>query len=308
MDLHPRVAGLLKSVAPAECSHLHYSLRHPGAIFNLTFHQVLLALDGVVVEVLRGGDADYDGLALRHLTLLLALNSYSEAFYEMLLASSKPDIAPPDNLPLWQWLRERKYRAAAVYYEALRNTDAVYFRNMFNALKHSSSTLRIFRLLTSEQVLNGYYVESGSASGAIGPDDRFHPLWQGKYTANSFMRDLRRVHHLVYLIAEAMASGLLLHYQEVYGRELKPVPWSSPKNNQQPLLDNVCRLPRKFFPHEAGLWVPYVSLEEQASTAALVFSEERAPVSTARYKFEYRTFGDGYTRAFTLPFFVGGQV
>jgi hypothetical protein len=36
----------------------------------------LLALDAVVVEVLRGRDADRDGLALRHLTLLLALNNW----------------------------------------------------------------------------------------------------------------------------------------------------------------------------------------------------------------------------------------
>src|SRR4051812_30873260 len=37
------------------------------------FDQVLLALDGVVVEALRGGDADHDRRVLQYLTLLLAL-------------------------------------------------------------------------------------------------------------------------------------------------------------------------------------------------------------------------------------------
>lgn len=307
-DLHPRVAGLLKGIADGECFHLHYSLRHPGAIFNLTFHQVLSALDAVVMEVLQGRGIDRDALALRYLTLLLALNDFSDSFYEILLAAAKPAVRPPLNRPLWRWLHEQRYSAAKAYHEKLRATDAAYFRDMFNALKHSSSTLRVLKLLSSGEVITGYYVESGSSSGAIGPDVRFHPLWGPKHTANSFMRDLRRIHQLIYVITDAMASCLLQHYQEVYGRTLELLPWADRRNDRHlKMLQNVCRLPRRFFPNEAGKLVAYASLAESDSTTALVFCETEIRMPPDRYKFEFATHGDGYTRSFILPFFVGGQ-
>ena len=177
-DLHPGVCGLLKSLPFGSYAHLHYSLRHPGAIFNMSFHSALLALNALLDELAKS-PINRDLVALRHTGLLLALSNFSECFHEMLLALSRPEARPAENRPLWQSLKERGYRAVENYHERLKRTDCTYFREVFNELKHSSTVLRTLVVDTPFGAVVGYYLESAFRDGSVGPAERFHPKWHG---------------------------------------------------------------------------------------------------------------------------------
>jgi hypothetical protein len=304
-DLHPGICGLLKSLPFGSYAQLHYSLRHPGAIFNISFYSTLFALNALLDELAKS-PIDRDLVALRHTGLLLALSNYSEAFHEMLLALSRPEARPPENRPLWQVLRDRGYKAVQNYHELLKKTDCMYFRDVFNELKHSSTVLRTLVVDTPFGTVVGYYLESAFRDGSVGPAERFHPKWHGCLTANSFNKDIRRIYHLVYQLSHVMGNCLSAHMQDVHGLTLVAGrPYSDAKDTLTlRVYERTSRLSNLCFADEVGQTLPEPLLEN-TEPPALRFRFRKVPMLHREAKVQLSIKGDGYTRSWKVPYWLG---
>lgn len=318
LGLIPPVLSLLAGDIPN--TYGWYKLRHPGGIFNIQFLAVnedLLQVLDDLKEISIGTPGAIstpqspEQLALARLmrdygALLFSFTNYLESAYEILVAFCPQHTLPSENEFLWRWLKNKGYPAGKHFHNDVVD-DVQFFRTVFNKLKHTSNRLRpnvLYERFNNELIV-AYYLESPSSSGALGPDEVLHPRSQGVATANSFNRDLRRIYFDVYLIAVALETRLKQHYQQIYQKELMP---NLGQHQDDSIFRKVCEqirdLRSAFAPSEFGQETPVPSIREEQGKKSLIFeiSKPLAP-ATVDYIIAGNTSGDGFTRAFTFPYF-----
>lgn len=171
----PRVTSILSSIDGAALSHNHYSLRHPADSFHAVFSEVarhfldLLQSVGPVERTPQSSPPLNEESIRLYKELLASALRYEDSAYEVILAICDKR-QPPDreNGFLYKWLDKQGFKAGRLYYSIVKQ-DMYLFRLVNNALKHSSNCLRPVTVLINSRPCLGYFVESATSDGTIGP-------------------------------------------------------------------------------------------------------------------------------------------
>jgi hypothetical protein len=259
----PRLMSILNSISDADCSHNHYNLRHPADIFQTVLSDVVQNFLDLLNTVLPIEQTPQSSPALNkeslrlYKDLLASFARYVDCAYEVILAlCDKRPIADGERKDLYKWLKKERFQAAAVYYGIIK-PDTAFFRDVNNNLKHSSNALRSVTVLINSRPCLGYFIESASFDGTVGPSEVFHKGVNGQRTANSFNRDLRLLHYCTYLVADALRRAVGVHYRALHNRD----PLDDPNvryddTRFKELFDKVSSLPLVYYSQEGGKVVP----------------------------------------------------
>jgi hypothetical protein len=214
-SLIPLLYFKLASIKDNESSHRYYQIRHPGAVLSIHFKDVLTALKELgnsVTKLQENCDQctaeDLEKMESLTLILLFRLINYFESGYEMFLCFCGEKTKPKKDKPLFQWFEVNGYKEIISSYFNNINPLLKDYRNLFNALKHSSNHLSIFNMFnaTLNKKILGFYLEGVDEVGAIGPVRDFHPIFEGLTTAWSFNHHAMKIYYLIYKIAFEMEA------------------------------------------------------------------------------------------------------
>ncbi len=280
----PRLIRILSSISDADCSHNHYSLRHPADIFYAVLSDVVQNFLGLLntvlpLEQMTQSSPELNKESLRlYKDLLTSFARYIDCAYEVLLAlCDKRPIANGERKDLYKWLKKEGFSAAAVYYGIIK-PDTAFFRDVNNSLKHSSNALRSVTVLINSRPCLGYFIESASFDGTVGPSEVFHKGVNGQVTANSFNRDLRRLHYCTYLVADALRRAVAVHYRALHNRD--PLDDPNVRYDDTPfkeLFDKISSLPLVYYSKEGGKVVPVATITQEKDGPTIVFTNSKAP-------------------------------
>lgn len=307
----PPVLGHLASVGQFTDGYRRYRVRHPGGIFNLQLSDFASTLLDLVQTVNRHETseplADNKALLQKLSGTLFAFTNYYNAAYDILLGCCKPENSVP-TIEVWKWLKEHGYTAENVYRSNL--SEAVFFLDIFNELKHSSKRFGTVSLTRMSDMIRvcGYYLECVDEAGVIIPDPDYHPNARGEHVANSFNYDLRRLYYLLYKIADVLRTALQHHFQEVYSSIL---PFDSTFHQDGTVLENLFQavhsLPLVSLPNEVRKSVPVPRVTGRNQHTSLVFDNHKATDNREKYaSYEVTAVlpkADGFSRQWGLPFY-----
>jgi hypothetical protein len=279
----PRLIRILNSISDADCSHNHYNLRHPADIFQMVLADVVqhfLELLNTILPIEQTPQTspklNKESLRL-YKDLLSSFARYVDCAYEVILAlCDKRPIAEGERKDLYKWLKKERFQAAAVYYGIIK-PDTAFFRDVNNSLKHSSNALRSVTVLINSRPCLGYFIESASVDGTVGPSEVFHKGINGRVTANSFNRDLRLLYYCTYLIADALRRAVGVHYRALHNRD----PLDDPNMHYddtpfKELFDKISSLPLVYYSQEGRKAVPVAAISQEKDGPSIVFTNSQA--------------------------------
>lgn len=167
-----------------------------------------------------------------------------------------------------------------------------------NHIKHNASVLRPVSLFTERAVVPGYYLESASDDGVVGPDRDLH---DGGHTGISFCVDITRHFANTYLLSETALEHLALTRVAASAN-------ASGGDNQrwQTLVARISSLPRQCFVDELWKPAPLITVRKVANGVVvdLVGDVARHGFTTpprGRVRTSFK--GDGVTDTFHVPYF-----
>ena len=294
----PRARSLLAGLRGAEdrLYHRQRGLRHPFAIYNLSFMKVIRRLANVLDE-LNGvaGRREYDDpqkyrwddrLLLEQDHILDALMEHFDDSKAVLLSFVATNRDPAFRRAWKHFVAEtREYRSLV---------GAV-----VNRLKHNQRHIASI-FYRGREFDPGYYIVAPDHDGVLGPDPELH---EGGRTAFSFARDLR--YHVcgLYAMGEAVATGIACFGD--FADAPQDVPEAKAALVMQ-TLQRVSLLPLRFFPDEVQQPVPLVhgggSLN--CPEISIDYPATRANVRQANVQRGTVSFGEGdeYSLNYAYPY------
>jgi len=318
-SLIPSLYFKLAFINENESSHRYYQIRHPGAVFSIHFEDVLTALKelGIFVTKLQENcdkctNEDHKKLESLSLILLFQLINYFESGYEMFLCFCGKKTKPKKDKPLFQWFEVNGYKEIISSYFNNINPFLKDYRNLFNALKHSSNHLGIFNMFnpTLNKKILGFYLQGVDEAGAIGPVRDFHPMFEGLTTAWSFNYHAIKIYYLIYKIALEMEAVMeKLSKKEnlsfvISGLETKHDHIGEVAKNAFLELQKFYKVFNVFYPQEYkdDIWVG----SEDLSKGPISFTKKIfAPVSFLGWGIQATYRGDGFSKSFNLIYYRG---
>jgi len=300
----PEIAGYLASIKEFEYSYKYYNLRHPGGIYNLTTNYILNDFIDLLNE-LKEHQADYKKdraikLEKKFRDLINNFFKFYDSCFELMQGCCNQHTPPQEKEFLYKWLERNNYDVGKEFHDKTKN-EIDYFRKIYNKLKHSSNAIQPINFHVNNSAIMGYYIQSASPDGSLGPDEELHPKHQNTHSANSYNFSLRRLYYLIYFVSEKLKEVLLKHFQDVYSITL--VINLSHKHDDKlwkDLFERIDELPNSYFPNEFGKDIPETKIEKNK------FVFKIKPAETTNLYGSQITFmesGDGFTRSFRMPFF-----
>ncbi len=305
----PPVFYSIKDIKEEYFSHQYYGTKHPGGAFTSQLNTVITDFLDLTSELNRidrekAEDAIASSIINKYKILVYDFVNYYETGYEVRLGCCKKQQEKPvEREDLWKWLKKNGYDAGQKYYEETSD-DVTFVRELCNKLKHTSSELRYLSFNTSMGIAPGYFLESSSTDGSLGPHESIHPKEDGGFTANSFNFELRRIYYCIYIVATALDNALRYHFQTVYSITLGYN--SSNKENDDKLIEvysYIMEMPPLFFPNEFNKRIPYPLHKMVDEKEHLIFRvDDRNQYWYGKGGVHLVTSGDGFTRSFKLPY------
>ena len=293
----PPVQLALANVDSARLFCGAHRLRHPPAIYNLSFSKVMSRLADVLNELDAASAFQayrdpkqymWDKRLLSELDHLLdALMEHFDDCQSILLCF----VESSDDKTFLKALRTFK--------EATRPYRS-HIGQIVDALKHEQRHLASIFFHTPNSFDPGYFVEGPDDGGGIGPDPNIHADGQ---TAFSFARDLRLHVCGLYFVGLALMPALA-----VFGKLslTNKANTDDPKINDQKLetLRRVSLLPLRFFPDELAKPIPMVRGQGLPSSPEFVIeypATARISGVSGRYTVGYGP-GDGFSKTYRIPY------
>lgn len=301
--LTPRALNYLAGIKEEHLSYAEYGVGHPGAVFNRQCSALARDLLQLASDICKFHPSDAStGILERYRTLLLDLESYMEAPDEILIGVCRSGHPSPGPKEFYhRWLRSNRYKAGKVFHDIVKG-DAKFFSELFNQKKHTSRGTRSVVFSNYGRCVLGYCLETTGIDGAIVRDENFHRTYDSKAAGNSFNRDLRRIHYLIYSVSEALIRSLEYHLRSVYNVPLSPNENEVEKDTlYRDLLTQIQQLPELYLPNEAKCLVPYAALRSAGGAALLEFTLRPAGQSFFGItEVQDRTRGDGFSTKFNF--------
>jgi len=320
-SLIPPLYYELSKVKENELQYKYYKVRHPGAIFNIHFSDIVSAFNQLFITVnnLQAigevcSDEDMKKLRLETLNFLFHLMRYFESGYEIFLCFCSQLKKPAENQPLSQWFRKSKYNNdVKLYFDNIDSILGIY-RKFFNYLKHSSNQIMIFQFIkpdNSGKTL-GFYLEGVDNKGVIGPVEVLHPQHNGCYTVWSYNFHLSNFYYLIYKIALEIEETIKkLCIANNISLDNMPTPLVA--TNTETLIKDAFTNARRlissvnfYYEQEIGKKIKSVSISP--NNDQLVFSDYEITESKIMPRGSIANFvsmGDGFSRSWSLIYFKG---
>lgn len=303
IGLTPRALAYLAGIKQEFLSYAEYGVGHPGAVFNRQCSALARDLLQLASDICKFRPSDAStGILERYRTLLLDLESYMEAPDEILIGISPSGHPRPGPKEFYhRWLRSNGCKAGKVFHDIVKG-DAKFFSELFNQKKHTSRGTRSVVFSNNGKCLLGYCLETTGIDGAIVRDENFHRTYDSKAAGNSFNRDLRRIHYLIYSVSEALIRSLEYHFRKVYDVALSPNGNKAEDDTlYRDLLTQIQQLPELYLPNEAKCPVPYAALKSCDGGALLEFTLRPAGHSFfGTTEVQDRILADGFSTKFNF--------
>lgn len=305
LGLIPDVLEYLASIKEFEYSYKKYKLRHPGGIFNLAttcvIEDFIELLDELKVHQKNFEKESKKELEEKFRKLINEFFKFYESCFEIIQGCCKEHEPPIENEVLWKWLKKNGYNGGQYLYNNMKK-DLEYFRKLNNKLKHTSNILNSLMAHNGKSAIMGYFLESVSDDGSIGPDEELHPKSQNTHSASSYNFSLRRLYYCFYKIADLLKEVLLLHFKQVYDIEFKPNHgYKADDKKWRELFEKICELPSVYFPSELNQDANELKLEENVLVFTIKRAEKIMPFGS---QLTFIGSGNGFTRSYRLPFFT----
>lgn len=247
-------------------------------------------------------------------TLLFQLVNYFESGYEIFLCFCDRRDKPQPGRPLHSWFTDNGYENEVKPYFGNINPVLARYRDLFNALKHSSNRLGIFQFVNPQTLRKamGFYLEGVSKNGAIGSVLSLHPEYEGMSTAWSYNLHLRTLYFLIYQIALEMGEviqRLCARHNIRLDPPTAPMPFLDLEKLAVTAMTNtVSRFGSAFnvfYPQEATEKMRAASLDDKEGS--IVFTEEivgeKAIGLGQIWGVTMTSKGDGFSRSWQLLYF-----
>lgn len=292
---------LLSSDAPLY--HTAYGLRHPLAIYNVSYSAVLNNFNKIITTLAQVAKekpflitAKKDGnkeilynLLVNQKDLLYSLMEHLDDCENILLCFFSSKSIRNKNIHV------KSYRKATEEYRD-------YIGKVVNYLKHEQGRLRPITFYSDEFSLPGYYVEGPISENVLGPVEKIHPGGSGAF---SFARDLRYNFFHFYAISKHLSTAI----RGLLSSEHAPNPSGEEASDKSVLeiASGISSLPLVFYPDEVLQPIPNVTTVQDnmpGITIILTYPDNETKVDVppkgTKIFVEFR--GDGVTRSFRLPY------
>lgn len=319
-SLIPPFFYTLSKISEGGLSYRYYQVRHPGAIFSRTFLDVLNSYNLLYkkvnnVQASANACTDNDRAELLSLTqeFLANLLKYFEGNYEIFLCFCPQETKPSQEL--YKWFSSKTYGSLVAKYFQNTNPYLKKYRELLNALKHSSNKLLILQFINPENQGStiGFYLEGVvDEHGAIGPLPEFHPLHNDRHTAWSYNLHFKNLYFLIHKIAieaDSVVQQLIKDNKLSLGPVIMPLVSANIEQVARDAFTNAKRLNHDsfyYFPQEENEAAQTVSLSTDNSE--LIFEEKtQNSVLPKGSRIIVAFSGDGFSRTFGLPYFKSGE-
>ncbi len=309
LSFMPPLIGYLSSVPEFSYSYKYYHLRHPGGIFNLQFSSIVRIFNSLLDDIEsydpKSSPKSSDKILDKYSSLISVFAKYFESSYEIILCFCNQHQKPKENNFLHKWLDDKEYFSGGKYFKQC-NQDYDFFRRLNNQLKHSSNTLRMVYFNSYLYgLIPGYYLESVSSDGSLGPEESLHPKVDKTHTANSFNYDLHRLYYLLYKIPTTLLDVLQHQVKKLYGHELDfNEKFHVEGDDVQQLFHKINALPNfLFFPIEYSINIPFPRLDSNAEKKLIFDMKKPAYTDLRGERVSFSFNGDGFSRIYRMPFF-----
>jgi hypothetical protein len=178
-----------------------------------------------------------------------------------------------------------------------------------NHMKHYQGVLRGVVLFNEVSFIPGYFVEHINQQETIEPHPAIHKdLDNGMSTAFSFYRDLRYKLWLVYAVGQIVADAIT---------QIEPTVTSYTDNrgNSEEIIKvfrRIAALPITLYQDEIAMNYPHIAVIEMHGVSTLYMEypgKRMIPVPPkGPYKVAMSMVGDGITKSFAPPYFLGGTI
>lgn len=263
-DLEPNIKKYLENIDDRFLFHESYGLKHPLAIYNVSFGKIESDLQDFFAIYKSIKVADFISKSQkdekiketlkRYKSFLYSLREHLDDCFHIIKSLISPQSQFKDNRNQFDWLKQNINIPCVI--TLLKNIDSYkkYLDNIVNELKHNNAILNglVFFDETSEDFLLGYYV-ANVFNGRYEPVKKIHSKFHGQDTAFSFARDIRYNICNIFQLSEELVTLI----NELNIKIL--IPLGQARNEKRLLLyEDIYNLPKCFFPDEYEKDIPSV--------------------------------------------------
>lgn len=268
-DSKPNIQKYLENIEDKFLFHNAYGLKHPLAIYNVSFGKVesdlqdfFVAYKNIEIQDFlpdNKSDEKIREALKRYRTFLYSLREHLDDCFHIAKALISPSPQFKDCRNQYDWLRQNITIPCVVSFLNKIDTYKRFLDNVVNELKHRNGVLNgmvFFDKITQDFSL-GYYV-ANVFHERYEPVETIHLKFNGQDTAFSFARDIRYNTCNLFQLSEGLVEliGNLGLSISTHSRE------HTPDARRHLLYEDISNLPRYFFPDEYQKDVPSVALKE----------------------------------------------
>jgi len=280
-------------------------MRHPGAIFNISFREVniaiastLDALDEYIKDIKN--EEKRDRLLLFKKILYNEICSFYDECYMILIALCPP--APIKGGFAYEWLQQNGYKSGDTFKSS--SADLVKRYQMINnRLKHNNQRLSALSVTIRDLniVIPSFYVEGVERGGTICPDVTIHQPFNGVSSAISFNYSIRMIFYLVYILSDKLLDTIKKDLKNRHAFKFPAKAYVKHDALTESNWIRICNLPSYFLPNEYGMDLPLA--ERQNNLFKLIYPRTlSAPLGSGMLSLSGYTTGDGYSKSFGFPY------
>lgn len=282
-------------------SQLHTPpLRHPGAIFNIAFSEVINSIQNTMdlsSALLNDFDDKKKRDDLEAQTELLIKNvcSIYDESYLILIALSKP--VQSKRKFAYEWLLENGITAGSRFRGSVA-TDIQIFMDINNRLKHNNQKISLLRFEPKDNTdsILGFFVEGISEGNAISPDQSFHG--QGKIPNYfSFNWLFSFTFAFIYFLADKLLIEIKKHLKSNHSFEFSKRDILTKGDPE--IWNKLLKINKRFFPEERKLGFAKISRSSNIWKISFPHGDNELMDVHGNFKVIYH--GDGYSKKFHLP-------
>lgn len=309
--LYPNVFSVIKALPDKWifCDKHKPELRHPGAILNRAtdeiveyFLRVLKGLDilSAMTDIKEKGNGAKE-LLQDMANLFGHFDSFQDECYLILKSLSPvpfPDKAPGEKAAS-EWLRRNDYNCSSDFLGRTHNIQQL-IDCFSNRLKHANQKLDFVTVKAGDIIIDGFFIEElkGKEITKV-----YQPLPQEQSNATiaiSFNSMLKTLLLCFYELCDALEKSIKKHIKILHGEDFTKREIVKHSENYIKVIDLIAEIDEYFYPYEYKKF-PRIIKSGEAYIISYPHSS-RIPYTGPLQATSIHT-ADGYTRAFSLPFF-----
>jgi hypothetical protein len=281
-----------------------HRLRHPAAIYNISFGKVIDRLNNVMTLYgISKNSNRHDELIEEYIEFLSAINGYIDDMYNIFkcfysiseVNNSKPMFAHEwlSNIPRDRALFTGFFSAFKDYRD--------YLTSIINKVKHEHAAFADVLINHPLGKVIGYVILRIDNTGALAPDEKVHPMHNNMSTGNSYTYDIPYHVYYVYKIAELADSVIKYILNNNHNYQLICNATESTRADKlSKIFDSVSKLGNVYFPNEFDKEIYHIAYSNQEINIHV--SRNLKLYKYNKYQVRYIFSGDGFTRSYKLPF------